>query len=269
MATRFLIGQGELLTYDIPPPPILPSKAHPYTLAQAKEFLVPRMLHTALVMQALPAEACPQDVAVAKIDLHPTCIAKSFFPRDLLRAADLTSVGSRTVRVKPRNEIRKTAPEISDTTQLFVAGTRAAFAKLPSIAGELVEGSKLGIQLAEIEAFEPMTADDRIRGEIKATTRVFEVGLHLLPGSGADEVLARFDHYATKLGFEVNHELQFPVGRMLFLAVSGAARTIPELARFSLMRTIRTMPAMRGARPMTRGTPVSVGARAHRLTTAA
>lgn len=42
MATRFLIGQGELLTYDIPAPPIVPSKAHPYTLAQAKEYLVPK-----------------------------------------------------------------------------------------------------------------------------------------------------------------------------------------------------------------------------------
>ncbi len=35
MATRFLIGQAELLTYDIPPPPIIPSKAHPYRLALA------------------------------------------------------------------------------------------------------------------------------------------------------------------------------------------------------------------------------------------
>lgn len=204
MATRFLIGQGELLTYDIPPPPIIPSKAHPYTLAQAKEFLVPRMLSAALVMQNLPAEACPDDVAVVKIDLHPAYIAKSFFPRDLLRAADLTSVGSRTVRVKPRNDIRKPAPEVSDTTQLFVAGTRAAFAKLPSIAGELAEGSKLGSQLAEIEAFEPMTAHDRIRGEIKATTRIFEVGLHLLPASGPDDVRKRFDHYACSFPCEAD-----------------------------------------------------------------
>ncbi len=258
MATRFLIGQGELLTYDIPPPPIVPSKTHPYTLEQAKEFLVPRMLNAALAMQKLPAEACPEDVVVAKIDLHPAYIAKSYFPRDLLRAADLSSVGSRTVRVKCKHDVRKTAPEVSDTTQLFVAGTRAAFARLPSIAAELTEGSKLGIQLAEIENFDLMTAEDRIRGDIKASTIVFEVGLHLLPGSGPDEVRIRFDLYAKKLGFEVNHELQFPVGRMLFLAVAGAAGAIPELARFSLVRTIRTMSAIRGARPMTRGTPLSV-----------
>ncbi|WP_031409584.1 S8 family peptidase [Thiomonas sp. FB-Cd] len=259
MATRFLIGQGELLAYDIPPPPIIPSKAHPYTLAQAKEFLVPRMLSTALAMQDLAADACPDDVAVAKIDLHPAYIAKSFFPKDLLRAADLTSIGSRTVRVKPRNDVRKKAPEISDTTELFVAGTRAAFAKLPSIAGELAEGSKLGSQLAEIEAFEPMTAHDRIRGEIKATTRVFEVGLHLLPGCGPDEVRTRFERYARKLEFKVNHELQFPVGRMLFLALSGPASGITDLAQFTLVRSVRTMPGIRGARPISRGTPLSVG----------
>ena len=259
MATRFLIGLGELLTYDIPPPPIIPQKAHPYTLAQAKDFLIPRMLNTALDMQSLPADACPEDVAVVKITLHPAYIAKSFFPRDLLRASDLTSIGSRTVRVKPRKDVRKTAPEVSDTTQLFVAGTRSAFARFPSIAGELSEGSKLGMQLAEIETFDLMTSTDRIRGDINTTTRVFEIGLHLLPGSGPDAVRACFDQYAKNLGFEVNHEFQFPVGRMLFLAVAGAAHLIPELAQFSLVRTVRTMPTIRGARPMARGTSVSVG----------
>jgi hypothetical protein len=150
------------------------------------------------------------------------------------------------------------ATEVCDTTQLFVAGTRAAFARLPSIASELIEGTKLGIQLAEIETFDLMTPEDRIRGEIKATTSVFEVGLHLLPGSGPDEVRVRFDRYAKKFGFQVNHEWQFPVGRMLFLAVAGPASKIPTLARFSMVRAIRTMPAIRGARPMPRGTPVSV-----------
>lgn len=259
MATRFLIGQGELLTYDIPPPPIVPSKVHPYTVAQAKEYLVPQMLNNALAMQLLPADACPEDVAVAKIDLHPAYIAKSFFPKELLRAADLTAIGSRTVRLKPRNDVRKKAPDVSDTTRLFVAGTRSAFARLPSIANELVEGSKLGMQLAEIEAFNPMLVEDRIRGEIGGATHVFEVGLHLLPGSGPDTVRILFDQYARKLGFEVNHELQFPVGRMLFLAVFGAADAIPRLAQFTLVRTIRTMPVLRGVRPMTRGNPVSVG----------
>lgn len=259
MATRFLIGQGELLTYDIPPPPIKPDKAHPYTLAEAKEHLVPRMLATALRMQRLPADAFPEDVAVAKIDLHPAYMAKSFFPKELLRVADLTAIGSRTIRVKPRKDVRKTAPPLCDTTQVFVAGTRAAFARLPSIAGELVDGTKPALQLTEIEAFDQMTVEDRIRGGITSNTRVFEVGLHLLPDHSAEELRALFTQFAVANGFDVNNEFQFPVGRMLFLAVSGPAAQIPKLAQFSLVRAIRPMPAIRGARPVARGTPVAVG----------
>jgi len=60
-------------------------------------------------MQALPQAACPSDIAVAKVDLHPAYIAKSFFPTILLGQAGLTPVGSRTVRVRPRNDLRKKA----------------------------------------------------------------------------------------------------------------------------------------------------------------
>ncbi len=259
MASRFLIGQGELLTYDIPPPPTIPNKAHPYTLHQAKEYLVPRMLRVALAMQELPADACPEDVAVAKIDLHPAYIAKSYFPRELLRAAELTALGSRTVRIKPRHDVRKTAPEVCDSTRLYVAGTRSAFAKLPSIASELADGSKPALQLAEVEEFSQLTFEDRVSGTLNADARVFEVGLHLLPGYGADDTRLHFTAYATRLGVEVNQEFQFPVGRMLFVAVSGAATNVRKLASFSLVRTIRVMPKLRGARPVARGTPIAVG----------
>jgi hypothetical protein len=68
MATRFIIGKGELLTFDIPPPPMVPNKAHPYGLAEAKAHLVPQIVDAALEMQALPAAACPSDFAVAKPD---------------------------------------------------------------------------------------------------------------------------------------------------------------------------------------------------------
>jgi len=259
MATRFLIGKGELLTYDIPPPPIRPDKAHPYTVAEAKEYLVPRMMNTALEMQKLPAKACPDDVAVAKLDIHPAYIAKMFFPKELLRAANLTAVGSRNVRVRPRRDVRKTAPAECDSTQLFIAGSRSAFTRLPSLAKELSEFTKAGEQLIEIEEFSPMTGLDRIRGKIEADAAVFEVALHQLPDRSPDELQMMFSSFAAELGFEVKEDLQFLAGRMLFLPITGDASNISALSQFSLVRAVRTMPELRGARPVVRGNLVSIG----------
>lgn len=259
MATRFIIGKGELLTYDIPPPPMVANKAHPYGLSEAKAHLVPQIVDAALEMQALPQAACPSDVAVAKLDLHPAYIAKSFFPTALLRQAGLIPVGSRTIRVRPRKDLRKTAPAECETTQLFVAGTRDAFARLPSLATQLVENTREATQFAEIEDFSSMTAADRIRHSAAAPGRAFEVGLHLLPDQGADELRKAFVRYAKTCGFEVNSEFDFPVGRMLFLAALGDRSGLETLAKFSLLRVVRPMPAIRGSRPFARGNPISVG----------
>ncbi len=260
MAARFIIGRGELLTYDIGAPPMGGEKAHPYGLADAKQALIPQIVEMVLGMQALPQAACPADFAVAKIDLHPTYIAKSFFPGALLRHAGLTAIGSRTVRLHPRNELRKTAPEECDTTQLFVAGTRDTFAKFPSFAAQLSEDTKDAIQFAEIEQISTMTAADRLRlGDTERLGQVFEIGLHLLPDDNADGVRRAFTRYANGCGFEVSSEFDFPVGRMLFMAAEGDISGLDKLAMFSLLRVVRPMPVIRGSRPFVRANALSVG----------
>lgn len=45
MATRYLIGKGELLASPIDPPPIRPNKIHPYTLQDAKQDVVPQIMN--------------------------------------------------------------------------------------------------------------------------------------------------------------------------------------------------------------------------------
>ncbi|MDF3067098.1 MAG: family serine peptidase [Polyangiaceae bacterium] len=265
MANRFIIGKGELLTYDIKPPAIKPSKAHPYTLTEAKARLIPEISNASESLEALPADACPDDVAVAKVDLHPAYIAKSFFPAAFLRHAGLTPVGSRTVRVRPKKDLRKRAPKECETTQLFVAGTREAFARLPSLAEQLQEGSNEAIQFSEFEHVASMAASDRLRGTVPRNKRVFEVGLHMLPDTGAEGLSRAFATFARSRGFQVNTDFDFLVGRMLFVAVVGEATKLEELAKFTMIRVIRPMPALRGARPFPRGTPLSVSYSVPRL----
>lgn len=163
MATRYLIGKGELLASPIDPPPIKPGKVHPYTLHDAKQEVVPQILEVARELMTLPKGACPDDIAVAKLDLHPAYIAKSYFPKALLRSAGLSSVGSHTIRLKPRNDVRKKAPPVSETTRLLVAGPRRAFEALPALAMNLLEETPEAMQFAQIENFSSMTAADRLK----------------------------------------------------------------------------------------------------------
>lgn len=89
MATRFLIGRGELLTQVVPPPRRMPSDRPVYTLQEARDVLIPQINAALETLDAAPSAALPNDVAVASMVLNPSFIARSYFPRDLLREAGL------------------------------------------------------------------------------------------------------------------------------------------------------------------------------------
>lgn len=59
MATRYLIGRAELLTYPIEAPKKKPGdKVRPYTVAEAKQVLVPQIEAANAIFQSLPSKAC-------------------------------------------------------------------------------------------------------------------------------------------------------------------------------------------------------------------
>jgi hypothetical protein len=260
MANRFIIGRGEVLTYEIKPPKSGGPKVHPYSLAEAKVALIPQIQGMAAQIRDLPAQACPGGLAVAKITLHPAYIAKSFFPTGLLRGAGLISVGSRTVRVAPRKDTRKKIVKERETTQIFVAGTRESFARFPAYAQQLETGIKEGVEFSEIEALGLMSSQDRIKtSESKGGKGVYEVGLHLIPDTPVEALRRSFTAYCRRCGFTVASKYEFQVGGLMFVPVEGDASGLEVLAQFTLMRVIRPMPMLRSVRPLTRGAPISVG----------
>ncbi|MBN3758188.1 S8 family peptidase [Paraburkholderia sp. Tr-20389] len=259
MATRFVIGKGELLAYGIDAPKKKPGKSHPYTLAEAKRDVIPQIEATIAKFDGLAQDAVPDDIAVAKLTLHPAYVAKSYFPAGLLRKAELFSLGSKTVRIRPRKLATKTAPLESDTVQLFIAGTRRAFRDLPALAHSLTDQDPLSMDFREIETLESMDAADRIVSATSVSDRsVFEAALHLLPDVSAEAVRAPFMAYAASCGYQVAVEYEFIAGRLLFVPVSGDPGRLHELANFSLLRVIRPMPPLRGARPLARSTALAV-----------
>lgn len=260
MATRYLIGRGEQLTYAIDPPPKSPrEKQRPYSLAEAQTVLLPQVQRAIDNFAQLPAQACPDEIVVARLQLHPAFIAKSYYPKNFLDHAGLAGLGSRTVRVKPRTLGSKTAPLSQETTELFVGGRRSALAELPTYIRGLRAGTPEALQFAQTEAFAPMLPADRLRAGRPRHRETFEAVLHIPPTYDAQRVRAWFAAYAQALGFTVAEDLDFEVGRLLFLAVSGPADKRSRLAEFTLLRVLRVMPKLRSLRPLPRSATLKVG----------
>lgn len=259
MANRFIIGRGEVLTYEIPAPKSGGPKAHPYTLAEARAALAPQIQALAAAVGDLPSQACPGDIAVAKMTLHPAYVAKSYFPTGLLRHTRLTSVGSRNVRVTPRKDTRKQDIEQRETTQIFVAGTRESFAGIQAYVQQLRTDDKEAVEFSEIEALGIMSEVDRIKMAQPIGGRaVYEVGLHLIPDAAVEFLRRSFAAYCRQCGFTVATKYEFQVGGMMFVPVEGDSAGLSALAQFTLMRVIRPMPVLRSVRPFARGLPIAV-----------
>jgi len=256
--TNFLIGRGELLTHDIKGPKRSMDKAEVYTLQQAKERLVPQFAEVSANLKDLPKNACPGDLGVARLALNPSYIARSFFPKAMLRSAGLESVGSRAVNLTPEGWAKKGEPRESSTTEIFVVGRRKAFHQLVEWAEGLEEGSNEAKDLARIERFSAFEPKDRIVSLGKEKERFFEVGVHLLPGDNSQFVQRAFAKYAADVGVKAHVDLAFSAGNLWFLPVEGKHSNIKSLAEFAFVRVIRPMPKLRGMRPLNRSTGVTV-----------
>ena len=99
--SNFLIGYGERLASDMAAPLGGAPKKHPYTFTEARRRLAPKVKDTAKALDELPDEVCPRDQAVALVTLHPTYLAKSYYPAELLHTYGLETIGSRAREVTP------------------------------------------------------------------------------------------------------------------------------------------------------------------------
>lgn len=256
--TNFLIGRGELLTYDIPPPGGGGSKSEVYTLNEARERLLPQMRAVTTAFSVLPSAACPQDFVVARLAMNPSFIAKSFFPTGLLRGNNLQSIGSRTIQIKPEKWSKKEAPRLSSTTELFVAGSRKSFAELANWAQTVTAGDPAVRDLVRLERIAEFNAEDRLRPSSNETQRFFEVGVHLLLNQNSDFIKSAFLSYAHQLKIKVHARLNFQAGNLWFVPVEGSFAAMKKLAQYSFVRVLRPVPVLRGLRPVSRSTPLAI-----------
>lgn len=256
--TNFLIGRGELLTQPIDIKKGGGTKAVPYTLEEAREVLAPQCELMFQQLSQVPLEACPHNMAVAKLVLHPQFIAKSFFPMGLLRANDLRSVGSRNTTITPRKWTKKVSPIPVTTTEIFIAGSRENFKELGHWIEHATQRQSGAVELVRVEAFSSYPAHSRYKNLGEASQRFYEVGIHLLGDEDSRFIQAALAQYAHGLGIKVHTQLALQAGSLWFVPVEGTPAAMKKLAEFSFIRVLRTMPQLRGLRPMSRSTILPV-----------
>ena len=129
MGRHYLIGHGERLSEPIVLPRGGATPKDIYTYEESRARLQPE-LHSAIANLPDDPALAPNDVHVLQMVLHPKYLAKSYHPSGLLRAAGLSLVGSKPVRITTDDDPDKGA-RLSRT--LLVAGHRQSLEHFDSL----------------------------------------------------------------------------------------------------------------------------------------
>jgi len=247
MAQRsFILGRGEVLTYDVKPSRGPQEKRYPYTIDEAVSRLSSKFQAASTILDALPPEACPNDYAVELFTLNPGFIAKSYFPEALFFEVGLQPLGSRTSNITPEKWTKKGEPQSVSTTQLFIAGSRKVFRTLVEQVESYPKDSPIANDFRKIETVsinQPITKSTFSLSDEKPF--FFEIGMQLLDNSDSADIQTAFISYANSLDVKVYHELVFRAGNLVFCPAEGLFTNIKKLAKFTFIRVIRQMPTLR------------------------
>lgn len=259
MAERgnLLIGYGERLSSDLAAPVAGAAKRHPYSFAEARRRLAPKIAEAAEKLDELPAEVCPRDEAVALITLHPTYLAKSYYPGDLLRTYGLETVGSRAREVSPQKWTKKKPPDSAVTSELFVAGSRSHFRDLAANVRRMSETASGADDLIKIEDFRTQPAEEKLKPlRSREKEPLLEVVLHARPVREDAFILDGFEAYLDGLGIDLNLDnRRFFAEGLCFLPLRVPQEVASEVVKYSFLRLAREMPRLRQFRPVARATP--------------
>ncbi|MGI2047914.1 S8 family peptidase [Shewanella oncorhynchi] len=245
---NFIIGYGESLTNTVEIKSGGGSKKHPYTFAEARDRLVQDLSNVIEDIDSKPIEQCANGEVVIKFLQHPSYLAKSYYPTNLFNKYDIRDVGSKSQRIKPKKWAIKKHPDEGLTSCIFVSGTRAKFeAMLNSIQHDKLPDSTKDI-IRSIESVSSVSPGEKIKHVDSDQQELrLEVVLH---ASEEDDVVRRsFEHYSCSLGGVVDWKRAKTVGGLTFLPVTIHRGHEQELAEFSHLRALRSMPKLRFNHP--------------------
>ncbi|EIO3939798.1 S8 family peptidase [Vibrio vulnificus] len=223
-------------------------KSVPYTYFQAKRRIGRQLTETISRIDTLPSDTTPNEEVVTKLTLHPSFLARSFFPKKILEKYELKCVGSKEVFITPETKATKTQEDqdVLSSSLLYVAGQKEQFSKLlDDIASDELDDDSLDdlIKLEDISLFEsleklaPSTETGPSTSEL-----VYEIVLHA--SSTQEYILESFCRYIDNLGGHVYKDKTRTVKGLTFCFVKTCANNITPLASFAYVRVVRPIPEL-------------------------
>ncbi len=240
---RFLLGHGERLTAPLAQPTRYPKKAHSYTFEDAISRLAPQISKVVGDIKSLQPIFCPNDESVFCIDLHPSYLAKSYFPTRILGKLGLRAVGSRIRTLIPDKLPNKRKTEESSSLELFVAGKRKSIYSWY----ENFDDSDFADDIIKIERIKSFTPKERLKGDIFASND-FEVVLHASQLND-DYIIIGFEKLLKSFKIEPLTNRRIQTKDLCFFPVECAPAQLEEIEKFAFLRVARPIPKMRILNP--------------------
>lgn len=247
-AARYLIGQGEKLSEEIARPPRgMGEKAHPYQFSEARRRLAPQWRQAREKLVRLPALAMPGGNAAIELTLHPSYLAKSYYPGNLLRELDLVHLGSRAAHIVPYKVVSSRARERGQAQPAPVLYLAGQAARLADFSGA-VEGWSPGDERIEddfrkIERVD-LPGEDRLKRLSDRFADRDELPLEVVLHSPEDTatIVGAFEDYMRSLDIRCDSSLARHAGGLAFLPIRAPREQLDQVLAFSFLRALREAP---------------------------
>ena len=225
-------------------------KAHPYDFSEARRRLTPQWQSTVGKVRSLPELACPDGDSVFSVTLHPSYLAKSYYPSRLINEIGLRHVGSRAAHLVPE-KITGAQGKAGDerrpfpAPELFLAGARDRLDAFVSQVGDWMPVDEdLIDEYRRLERVDPLGRDrlKPIREDERRDDLPLEVVLHAAAGNRDAYIRHGFLTYVRSLGIDLDLARARHIGGLCFLPLRASIDLLPQITEFSFLRAIRRMP---------------------------
>lgn len=246
---NMLLGYGETLTGSVKLKKGGGDKNKPYTYSENKPVITEHLKMLITEITNVPESAMPEGKAVAKFILHPTFLAKSYFPVSLFDRFLLESIGSKAVKVKPRKDIKKRGRKEEYTTAcIYVSGKKESFQSFLDAINKdaLTKGQQN--DFITLESISMLDVSDKVKNFDGHEVMNIEVALHTPDTTSS--VVDSFESFALKNGAIVDKDRSIKVKGLTFMPIKASKDIALKLAEFSFLRTLRELPELRLSEPV-------------------
>ncbi|PUE67305.1 S8 family peptidase [Arcobacter lacus] len=242
---NFILGNGESLISEQTPKRLnINPKELIYSYQEVAERLYDEISNIINISEQLPPFAIPNNEIVFSLILHPSYLAKSYFPNKILEYLNFKIIGSKEVLCSPiKNSKSKNAREIEPTI-LYYISTTIDNLKITQDLLFNIEDEKLQDEFVRIEEVKPLLVKDKIKiKDINEVNDEVEIILHASEKESSRKT-ALMD-FAKHIDDNIKLEYEKSIDGITFINLKISNKNIEELAEFSYIRAIRKVPRLR------------------------